>query len=86
MVFSGPEGLAEFGVALGEGGPGQRIEIVRVGGPGGENDLDTDNDGKISEAEFIAPLREAFARMDADGDGSLAEGESHPVPPPPPAD
>jgi dipeptidyl aminopeptidase/acylaminoacyl peptidase len=75
MVFSGPEGLAELGGAFGEGGPGQRIEIVRVGGPGGENDLDTDNDGKISEAEFSAPLRQAFARMDVDRSGFIEAGE-----------
>jgi hypothetical protein len=75
MVFTGPEGLAEPGGAMGEGGPGQRIEIRRVGGPGGENDLDADNDGKISEAEFSAPLREAFARMDADRSGFIEAGE-----------
>jgi hypothetical protein len=75
MVFSGPEGLAQLGGALGEGGPGQRIEIVRVGGPGGENDLDADNDGKISEVEFSAPLREVFARMDADRSGFIEAGE-----------
>ena len=75
MVFTGPEGLAEPGGAMGEGGPGQRIEIRRVGGPGGENDLDADSDGKISEAEFSAPLREAFARMDADRSGFIEGGE-----------
>jgi|GEM_PF-523564 len=75
MVFTGPEVLAEVGGAMGEGGPGQRIEIRRVGGPGGENDLDSDNDGKISEAEFSAPLREAFARMDADRSGFIEPGE-----------
>lgn len=75
MVFSGPEGLAELGGAFGEGGPGQRIEIVRVGGPGSEQGLDTDNDGKISEAEFTNPLREAFSRMDADHSGFIEEGE-----------
>jgi hypothetical protein len=75
MVFTGPEGLAELGGAMGEGGPGRRIEIMRVGGPGGDNDLDSDNDGKVSEAEFSAPLREAFARMDADGSGFIEAGE-----------
>jgi hypothetical protein len=75
MVFTGPEGLAELGGAMGEGGPGRRIEIMGVGGPGGDNDLDSDNDGKVSEAEFSAPLREAFARMDADGSGFIEAGE-----------
>jgi hypothetical protein len=75
MVFTGPEGLAELGEAIGEGGPGRRIEIMRVGGPDGENGLDADNDGKVSEAEFSAPVREAFARMDADGSGFIEAGE-----------
>jgi len=43
-------------------------------------DLDTDGDGAVSEAEFIAHAADAaqeraaqmFARMDADGDGSLS--------------
>ncbi len=75
MVFSSPEGGAQPGGALDEGGSVQRIEVVRVGGTGGENDLDADNDGKISEAEFSAPLREAFARMDADRSGFIEAGE-----------
>ncbi|MDQ8029696.1 MAG: hypothetical protein REJ23_13300 [Brevundimonas sp.] len=37
--------------------------------------LDKDGDGRISEAEFTAPLREAFARMDADRSGFIEEGE-----------
>jgi hypothetical protein len=51
--------------------------VVRtVGGPGhGSDDLDKDGDGKISEAEFIAPLREAFARIDADRSGFIEAGE-----------
>jgi len=76
MVFvggePGPGGAREIVV---HGGPGERIEIRRVVGPGGENNLDADNDGKISEAEFSAPLREAFARMDADGSGFIEAGE-----------
>lgn len=76
VIRGGPGGdSAAWAGAHGEGGPGQRIEIRRMGGPGGENDLDTDNDGRISEAEFIAPLREAFARMDADGSGFIEAGE-----------
>ena len=75
----GPDGHAMMTGTHGEGGPGERIEIHRVGGPtgghGGENDLDADNDGKISEAEFSAPLREAFARMDADHSGFIETGE-----------
>lgn len=45
--------------------------ITRQGG----DDLDKDGDGKVSEAEFLAPLREAFARMDADRSGFIEDGE-----------
>ena len=76
VVHGGPGGEAtQWTSARAEGGPGERIEIRRMGGPGGENDLDADNDGKISEAEFSAPLREAFARMDADHSGFIEAGE-----------
>ena len=75
VIHGGPDGHAMMGGPHGEGGPGERIEIRRMGGPGGENDLDADNDGKISEAEFSAPLREAFARMDADHSGFIEAGE-----------
>lgn len=66
------------------------IVRTRPGGPGGarasgmefrtserhaSNDLDKDGDGKVSEAEFIAPLREAFAEMDADHSGFVENGE-----------
>lgn len=76
IMRGGPEAhAAMMAGAHEEGGPGERIEIRRVGGPGGENDLDADNDGRISEAEFSAPLREAFARMDADHSGFIEAGE-----------
>ena len=75
VIHDGPGGHAMMAGAHAEGGPGERIEIRRVGGPGGEHDLDTDNDGRISEAEFSAPLREAFARMDADRSGFIEAGE-----------
>lgn len=79
VVHGGPDGHPAMGHgAQAEGGPGQRIEIRRMGGPGspgGHDGLDTDGDGKISEAEFSAPLREAFARMDADSSGFIEAGE-----------
>lgn len=50
---------------------GTRIEIERTGG----DDLDADGDGRISEAEFSAPMRDAFARMDADRSGYIEAGE-----------
>ncbi len=59
------------------GGPGERVEIRRMG-PGGEHgtgDMDKDGDGKVSEEEFLAPLRDAFRRMDADRSGTLEAGE-----------
>jgi hypothetical protein len=53
-----------------------RVVVRTVGSPGhGPDDLDKDGDGKISEAEFIAPLRDAFTRMDADHSGFIEEGE-----------
>lgn len=73
----------------GPAAPGERREIV-IRGPGGEGGphvfhfdsadgtahrLDADGDGRVSEAEFTARLREAFGRMDADGSGFLEEGE-----------
>ena len=48
---------------------------VRIMGPHGPGSLDRDGDGKISEAEFTGPLRDAFARMDADRSGFIEEGE-----------
>lgn len=61
----------------GPDGEGEGRVVVRtVGGPGqGPDDLDKDGDGKISEAEFIAPLRDAFTRMDADHSGFIEDGE-----------
>ena len=87
QVFMFRHGGPEGGPPPGPGGPGQRrVEIRRFAGPEGPGQLDTDNDGKVSEAEFLAPMREAFKSMDADSDGSLDESEEpHGPPPPPPA-
>jgi hypothetical protein len=61
----------------GDMGPGEhRIRVHAMDGEGhGHGDMDKDGDGKISEAEFVGPLREAFARMDADRSGFIEEGE-----------
>ncbi|MDP3801309.1 EF-hand domain-containing protein [Brevundimonas sp.] len=82
MIRRGPGGPGHHGgpgahmmPPHGEGGSGERIEIRRMGGPGGEHDLDADDDGRISEAEFSAPLREAFMRLDADRSGFIEAGE-----------
>ncbi len=57
-------------------GPGERrVEIHRFEGPEGRGDLDRDGDGRVSEEEFLAPLRDTFRRMDADRDGVLEDGE-----------
>jgi len=67
-----------------EGGPGERrVEIRRFGGPDGQGDMDKDGDGRVSEAEFLAPMREAFQAMDADGDGALEAAERPAGPPSP---
>lgn len=58
---------------------GERHEIFvrRSGGPGAGG-LDKDGDGKVSEDEFLAPMREAFREMDADRSGALEDGEHGP--------
>lgn len=82
VVFGGP-GSEENVFVFGHGGPGgpegpggPRVELRRFGGPGG-GDMDTNDDGRVTEDEFLAPLREAFQRMDEDRDGALDDGE-HP--------
>lgn len=78
MVFVSPDhpdGETRVFVRGRPAGPrGERVEVHALEGPG-ERDLDTDGDGKISEAEFTAPLRTAFARMDADRSGFVEDGE-----------
>lgn len=60
----------------GPNGPGGRMVVRRPEGPGhGPDALDKDGDGKVSEAEFTAPLREAFADIDADHSGFIEAGE-----------
>lgn len=67
--------IRHFGGLDGESGPGgPRVELRRFGGPGG-GDMDTNDDGRVTEDEFLAPLREAFQRMDEDRDGALDDGE-----------
>jgi hypothetical protein len=64
------------------GGPGShQIFVRRFGGPDGPGEMDKNGDGKVSQEEFLAPLREAFGRMDADNDGFLDGGEGRPTPP-----
>lgn len=72
----GGPGVIRFdGVGPGGSLPhGGRVVVHAADGPG-NRDLDKDGDGKVSEAEFTAPLREVFARMDADRSGFIEEGE-----------
>lgn len=68
----------------------RRIVRGGPGGPGGEHGprimmlgdgdgaMDTDGDGRVSEAEFLARMGDAFRRMDADGSGYLEDGEHGP--------
>lgn len=59
-------------------GPGEhRIHVRQFGGEGDKQPMDSNGDGRVSEDEFMAPMREAFREMDADRSGSLEEGERH---------
>ena len=84
QVFTFRSGGPEAGPPhMGPHGPGSRqVFVRRFGGPDGPGDLDKDGDGKVSQDEFLAPLRETFGHMDADDDGFLDEGEDRPTPPP----
>lgn len=77
VIRSGEEGSPRIiHLPRGAGGPGEHNVVVRrLGGPDGDHRMDADNDGRISEAEFTGPLREAFTRMDADHSGFIEEGE-----------
>ena len=75
----GPEGGPPH---ASHGGPGShQVFVRRFGGPDGPGEMDKDGDGTVSQDEFLAPLREAFGRMDADNDGFLDDGEGHHTPP-----
>ena len=63
------------GMTRGEGVRAGQVFVHSTDMRHGADDLDKDGDGRISEAEFIAPLREAFERMDADRSGFVESGE-----------
>ncbi|MBX9708994.1 MAG: hypothetical protein K2X61_13805 [Caulobacteraceae bacterium] len=79
MVFGGSGGednvfVFRHGGPDGSEGPGRtHVEVRRFGGS--DSDMDANEDGRVTEEEFLAPLREAFRRMDEDRDGALEDGE-----------
>lgn len=85
MVFTDNDGPGERRVEVHAMGPGggewrertdgmPRIQMHRLGGPDGPGDMDKDGDGRVTEDEFLAPMREAFRSMDADHSGAI-EGD-----------
>ena len=85
MFHGGPGGGDREVFVMRRGGPGgdmewngpgeRRVEIRRFGGSDGHGDMDANGDGRVTEDEFLAPLREAFQRMDVDRDGALGDGD-----------
>lgn len=67
-AMGGPDGPM-----AGHGAP--HMEMHRIGGPDGPGDMDRDGDGRVTEEEFLAPMREHFQRMDADHSGAIEAGE-----------
>ncbi|CAN5258267.1 hypothetical protein BH10PSE2_BH10PSE2_02330 [soil metagenome] len=65
--MAGEEGMHGMGPA--------ELHMMRSGPGAGPDPLDTDHDGKVTEAEFLAPLRTLFQQMDADHSGALDAGE-----------
>lgn len=78
IIVHGPggHGMPRIVHAPGHEGPGDEMRLeLRHPGAGGHADMDKDGDGRISEAEFTGPLRDAFARLDADRSGFIEDGE-----------
>lgn len=74
-IFMRRPGAGAHTIFLG-GEDGERREVfVHSFGGSGHGSLDKDGDGKVSEEEFLAPMRDAFREMDADRSGALEDGE-----------
>lgn len=74
-ITSDGDGPMQVFIRRGEGptmAGGAHFEWI---GQGEGADMDADGDGRVTEAEFLAPLRQIFRQMDADGSGVLEEGE-----------
>lgn len=76
----GPGGAMNFTLGRHGGQDGPPPPMFPGGLPDGDGpgNLDKDGDGKVSQEEFMAPLRDAFRRMDRDGSGALEAGEQGP--------
>ncbi len=75
IIMQGPGGHAGHGpmpFMLPDGAGERNVQVFRFEG---QRDTDANDDGRVSEEEFLAPMREAFRKMDKDGSGSLEEGE-----------
>jgi len=74
MAFSGGDVARGLVTADGPGG----VHVFTLDGADGVQqapELDANGDGRVTEDEFLARLREAFRRMDKDGSGALEAGE-----------
>ena len=94
MEWHGENGPVVIERSGGEGGETRvEVRRIVRGGPGGEHGehgprvmmlgqgdgaLDRDGDDRVSEAEFLARMSEAFRHMDADGSGYLEDDEHGP--------
>ena len=73
IIVRGPDGHGMPHIIHGAGhGAETRFEVRHAGD---HAEMDKDGDGRISEAEFTSPLRDAFGRMDADRSGFIEAGE-----------
>lgn len=63
------------GAAYAEGGDHGKPHDKAHRGGGLMQKIDTNGDGNVSKAEFMAKHEEMFAKMDADSNGSLTKDE-----------
>lgn len=71
LVLSAAALMLQAIPALAEEGPGKGDRGAKM-----FEKLDTDKNGTISEAEFIAKSKERFAAMDANSDGAVTPEEA----------